>query len=204
MSDLQNLVPIKVKILLGPDGKHQYPPFNQLAPSLRGHLDWATFFDTHGIGWHYDRLSGFGVSDANDPQVPAGHEHSNTDPSCWYGVSCVPKPFADAAVAAFPALVSLMSEASLETFYDDRAHAHEETEILDKEDLLALKARIDLENEPNAPTTPPSAEILALRARMLDPNDPKRGIRKNRNRKWADFKVAKGLSIDQSQAKPGA
>lgn len=202
MSDLQNLVPIKVKIVRGPDGKHQYPAFNALAPDLRAHMDWAEFLDAHGIGWHYDKCSGFGESDAVNPQVAPDDEHRNDDPSCWFGATCVPEPFAQAAAARFPALVTIISEESFERFYDGRAHLHEETEILDLQDLQKLQARLALEAMPNAPTKSPSETILKLREEMLDPDHPRRGIRKNPRRRWADWKATKRLTVHPSQRKP--
>lgn len=199
---MTHLVPIKVKIVVGPDGAHGYPPFNQLDPSVRGHLDWSKFFDVHGIGWHYDKLSGLGETDAGNDDVPANHPHRNDDRACWYGATCVPKPFAEAAAAKWPDLVTILDEASFESFYDDRAHANEEAELLDREVLAALKLRIDLENDPNAPTTPPSAEALEARRQMLDPASDRPGIRKNKNRRWADYKKRRNLQIDPARAKP--
>ncbi len=193
MAHFQNLVPIKVKICLGADGMHAFPPFNQLPSALRREMDWSKFLDAHGLGWHNDKLSGHGFSDEHDDAVPNGHEHENHDPSCWYVATCVPKLFADAAVTKWPDLVSKLSEASWASFYDDRAHAHEETQHLDVQELQGLLARIQLEALEVAP--PPSEEILALRKRMLDPNDQKRGIRKSKTRKWADAKKAKGVTI---------
>ena len=186
-----DLVPIKVKILRGPDGAHAYPPFNQLPAATRGHMDWSKFFDAHGLGWHYDGC-GFGELDQGDD---AAHEHANTDPDCWFGCTLVPEDFAAAAAARWPELVSELTEESWEAFHDDRAHATEEVEHLDTEALQGLLARIQLERDPDAPTVEPSAEVLALRAQMLDPEDQKRGIRKNRRRRWADVKADRGVTV---------
>jgi hypothetical protein len=193
MANLQNLVPIKVAILVGSDGKHLYPNFNSLDAGVRaGGKDWSQFFDSHGLGWHYDKLSGLGEKDSGDDPASI---HLNDDTSIWYGMNCVPEDFALAAVAKFPDTVSILTEAEWEAFYDTRAHVHEETEILDLDVLQKLKARLDLEAMDGAPTTDPTAEILALRAQILDPENSKRGIRKNPKRKWADYKLTKGLTI---------
>ena len=189
---MTELVPIKVKICLGADGHHKFPAFNNLPQGVRNGLDWSSYFDKHGIGWFYDSLSGFGETDSDG-------EHSNNDPSCWFGATCVPSAFADAAASAF-AEVTIISEASFRTFYDDRASVFAETEILDVEVLQGLLLRIQLEADPNAPTVTPSAEILALRAQMLDPESPRRGIRKNPKRKWADFKALAGVTIRAGEA----
>jgi len=190
------LVPIKVKIVRAPDGSHGYPQFNRLPAEVRGHLDWSKFFDSHGIGWHYDKLSGFGEVD--DGTVPAGHRHRNDDPDCWYGATCVPEAFAVAAQAEFPSEVEILTEAEFESFYDDRAHVNEDDESLDTDVLQGILARVQLEEKGIAPA--PSAEILAKRARCLDPSDQgARGIRKNVGRKWADFKKRRGVKIKGSQ-----
>ena len=189
---MADLVPIQVKILRGPDGKHAYPPFNSISPEIRGHLDWSVFFDTHGIGWHYDKISGLGEADEGNP-----------DPTCWFGCTCVPAEFAKEAVRLFPSRVEIVPEKEWEAFYDERAHAHEETEILDVEALRGLQARLALEADPSAPTVTPSEEIVDLRRKMLDPEEANRGIRKNPNRRWASFKSKAGLSIHPDHAKSG-
>ena len=186
------LVPVKIKICLGTNGQHKFPNFNRIPINLREGADWSQFFDRAGLGWHYDKLSGFGELDqGTDP----AHLHVNNDPSCWYGANCLPADFVAAAVVMFPGEVTVMTEAEWASFYDDRAHCHEETEQLDTDVLTALKARLDLEADPEAPTKPPSAEILALRAEILDPSNDRRGIRKNKRRKWADFKMVRGVTI---------
>lgn len=193
-----DLVPIKVKILIGPDGMHQYPAFNKVPPQLRGDLNWSKFFDRY-TGWHYDKLSGHGEvdqrGDADDP-------HRNDDVKCWYGAACLPADFVEEAVREFPGLVEILPEASWERFYNERSHVHAETEILDLQDLQKLQARVALEQAGVAPT--PSAEILTLRAEMLDPDNLRRGIRKNPEKTWEGYKTKKGITIRSQERKPSA
>lgn len=194
---MTELVPVKIKIRLGADGKHKFPNFNQLPSNLRGGQDWSHFFDSAGLGWHYDKLSGLGELDCgSDPAC----FHLNNDPDVWFGATCLPEAFVDAAVAKFPGEVVELTEAEWGLFYDNRAHVHEETEVLDTEALQGLKARLDLEADPNAPTKEPSASILALRAEMLDPDNTRRGIRKNPKRRWADHKLTLGVTIRPPRA----
>lgn len=190
---MADLVPIKVRICIGPDGKHKHPPFNQLDPAIRGHMDWSHFFDVHGLGWHYDQVSGLGESDLNDPDVDNSSEHANPDPACWYGANCLPKPFVDAAVATFPDDVVTLSEASWETFYDERAHVYEDDEVLDADTLVAIDARIRLEESGHAPA--PSQAIVRLRADALNPAKKKRGICTNPRRYWVLLKASRGIVI---------
>ena len=192
------LVPIKVKIYLKPNGRHLFPSFNDLPSALRGETDWSYFFDSHGIGWHYDKLSGHGEKDQTEV---TGDIHLNDDLTCWYGATCVPAAFADAAASAFPDTVEIISEASFERFYNDRAHIREEEEIRDLESLQKLEVELSLESRANPPKIP-TAATNARRAEMLDPNHPRRGVRKNHRRFWADFKVRRGVVIRDAEALP--
>jgi hypothetical protein len=179
---ITDLIPIKVKILKGvKNGKaqHIYPDFNLISSEIREGMDWSDYFDYKGIGWHYDKLSGFGEVDAVNP-----------DPDVWYGCTCVPKAFADSAVTLFPSIVTIINESDFEVFYNDRAHVHEPTEIIDTDKLQAIKARRDL----GLQDTP---EIL----KALDPNDPTSGVVLNKNKTWELFKSRKGLQIDATRAK---
>lgn len=179
-----NLVPIKVKIGIGTDGKEEYPQFNNLNSDVRASMDWSNYIDAHGTGWHYSE---------------EGHGEG-ADPDNWYGCTLVPKPFADAAVSKFPDQVQIISESDFEDFYDNDSMSKQETEILDTTVLQGIAARVQLE-ESSAPTVEPSAEILELRRKALDPNEPNRGIRKNPRRKWKDFKKFSSLQLDPSVPK---
>lgn len=174
------LVPLKVAIRLGEDGKHKYPDFNSLEASLRDNLDFAYYFDKHG-GWFYDQLSGFGEEDEFNP-----------DPSVWYGVVLVPKKFADAAVAAFPIDIEKMSAAEVESFYDSRVTVRDPQDHLDTNELLGIEARVRLET---ALGITPSPDLLQRRADALNPDHPQIGVRKNMKKKFKDLKSAKGFTI---------
>ena len=197
---MHDLVPLKVKIPLNAQGQHAYPKFNLLPEDVRGGMDWSKFIDTHGTGWHYDKVSGHGYSDQNNSNVPPNHPHKNDDPTIWYGCVCVPEPFADAAAAMFPELVEIIDEASFESFYDDRAHVHEEAELLDRDVVDMILTQRKAEAEGLLP--PPSAETLQRRADAMDPSKPNRGLRKNMNRRYADMKAARGLTIKNKPKNP--
>ena len=79
------LTAIKVKILRKKEGNrmvNDYPSFNDLAANVRGDMDWSCYIDAFGIGWHYDKISGFGETDAE-----------NTDPASQYAITAVPDAF---------------------------------------------------------------------------------------------------------------
>jgi hypothetical protein len=180
------LIPIKIKITRGTDpaGKLQnlYPPFNEMPPEKRGNMDWSYYVDKEGIGWHYDKKSGFGEIDVVNP-----------DPTVMYGCVAMPVDFATEALQRWPNLVTRLTEAEFAAFYDDRAHAHEETEKLDAQVLQAIHARVQLEAAGIAP--PPSKEILARRKECLDPEHARSGIRRNKRKTWKQFKAHTKITI---------
>lgn len=168
----RQLVPLKVKIGLRPNGQAKYPDFNSLAIVTASGKDWAKYVDIEGDGWHYDKKSGHKDDDA---QSPVGTQ---------WGVLLVPQAFADEAVVAFPAKVQIILEAEWETFYDNRAHAHEEDEEIDLGRLRAIEQKQRL-----------SLPLTTQQQDAIDPAKDERGIRKNKRRKWADYKAQKGITI---------
>ncbi len=178
---MRTLVPLKIKVGLDEiTGYAKYPNFNLgVNPSIRKGLDWSKYIDVHGGGMHYDKT--------------CGHKEDSVDSP--YGQQwccmCVPSDFANAAVAAFPGEVSIISEVDFEAFYNDKAHAHEPDDILDTEALNGLNAQRQL-------MVARGTEVAALDVkitRALDNTNPERGVRKNPNKTWADVKKAKGITI---------
>jgi hypothetical protein len=173
---LTNLVPIRVKIKKGVvNGKvaHIYPDFNTLSSANRGNLDWSLFIDTSGTGWHYDKVCGFGEADAY-----------NGDVDVWYGCLCVPSAFATEAISLFPDDVEQLSEADFETFYNDRAHAHEPEEIYNTPALEGIKVKQQL-----------NVKLSDSDKDALNPDKPNPGINKNHNKTWALYKAKKNITI---------
>lgn len=127
------LVALRVKIGRAKDKQNRmmnsYPDFNKLPPEVRGGVDWCYYVDQY-TAWHYDKLSGFGEAD-----------DYNQDPDMQYGCFCVPKEFADAALAMFPNQVEQLEELDFEDFYDNRAHAHEVEMMYAPDVLNGLRAK---------------------------------------------------------------
>lgn len=177
-----NLVPIQVILNRRPDGGIAWPDFNQVESSLRNDQPWSKFIDSAGIGWHYDKVNNLGTG---------------ADNGC--ASTLVPQAFAEAAVLLFPSIVSIVDEATFEKFYNDKANAHMPIEFLDTDILQGITARVKLETDGVAPA--PSAEILAARAKCLDPTEQEyRGIRKNMKKKWTDARDALNVTIHPDQS----
>lgn len=170
-----NYTPIKVKIGLNAKGYADYPNFNALS-NLDG-MDWSQYVDSKGLGWHYDKTSGHKESSDDSPM---GQQ---------WGVLIVPKAFADEAVAMFPNECTKLTETELEDFYDNKAHAHEPEETVNEQ---ALKIYSTIEGAGGTLT----ATQKTKRTNALNPDNAELGINKNLNKKWSDYKVKVGATID--------
>lgn len=162
------LVPVKIKIGLKPNGSALYPNFNVL-PSVD--VDWSYYIDRHGSGWLYD-CCGHKEEEAGSP---AGQQ---------WGMILVPQTFADEAVAAFPSDVTKLTEAEAEDFYDNKHARDFEDEDIDLKVVDAIRAKQAL----NLPLT-------AHQQDALDPDSNTRGIRKNPKKKFSTFKQERGITI---------
>jgi hypothetical protein len=170
---MRNLAAIKVKILKNQEtNQHQYPDFSQLEVIKNSGTDWQRYIDIFGLGWHYDKVCGHYEDEQDSPY------------GMQWGVLIVPKEFAVQAVAEFPALVFNMTEDDLKTFYNERAHAQEPDELVSIEVLDAIKTKQDL-----------GLVLTAQQNKALDPGDDTPGIRKNKRRYWADYKILVGAKI---------
>ena len=178
-----NLVPIQVKLFRRANGEADWPDFNQIDSALRDSQPWSKFIDSKGTGWIYDKISNLGTG--------AVHGTATT---------LIPEDFANAAVARFPNLVSIVDEATFELFYEQRALIRMPTEFLDTEVLQGIVARKQLEDLGEAP--PPSQEIVDARVKCLDPSEQNyRGIRKNLKKKWKDAKSDYQVTIHSTYEK---
>jgi hypothetical protein len=171
---MRELVPIKVKIGLKNNGQALYPDFNNMNCIKNSGLDWSKYVDIKGLGWHYDKKCGHKEEDSTSPY---GMQH---------GVLVVDKEFADEAVGRFPGEVEKLTEVKLKEFYDDRAHCHEQDEEIDVNVLQGIKMKQDM-----------GLDLTPQQLKALDPDDETRGIRKNKKKKWDDFKKLKGIKIVQ-------
>lgn len=172
----KELVPIKVRIELDPNGRHKYPNFNSLLAV--GNLDWSHYVDKEGTGWHYDSCCGHGI---DTPESPFG---------ILYGMLLVPKTFADEAISHFPYLVTKMIEAECQDFYNNHSHKQDFEFEINEETLKYF----DYREKSGVPLTP---EEISLKAKSLDPDDETPGLKKNWRKKWVDYKARIGFNIIQ-------
>ena len=168
------LIPLKVKIGLRPNGHADHPDWSRLPLALADDPARHMFH-----GWQYDKTSGHAES---TPDSPIGVQ---------FGVVLVTAQFAREALTTFPALIEVLTEAQLETFWDDKARGHMPADRVDLEALDAL----NLERQLRVGIGQPAAALNARIARALDPDDPQPGKRKDHLRRWADAKVRLDVTI---------
>jgi len=172
---VRKLVPMKIKIGKQTNGHYKYPDFNSLDSIRNSGMDWTVWIDSNGDGngWHYDQTSDH---NNNTEDSPFGQR---------WGVVVVPKQFVIEAVDVFPNECSVLTEEELEDFYDNKAHINEPEELFDKDILEGIKLKKDL-----------GLTLTEDQLKALDPNDNTRGIRKNKRKKWKDFKEKADIEIE--------
>ena len=176
------LVPIKVKIGLRANGHADHPQWS-LLPMITNEQQEKQYMPH---GWMYDKS--------------CGHVEARKEGDAWdspigmqWGCLLVTKQFATEAIATFPALVTEITEAEFEDFYNTKCVAHMSENDYDIEALDGLKLEHDLKIINGDDVT----EIKARIAKAIDPSDSAAGIKKNTNKIWADRKVSLDVTIKQ-------
>lgn len=175
---MQNLVPIKVKIGLRPNGHADHPDWYKLP--LAKDVDPATQMST---SWKYDNLYGH---QEEGPDSPIGMQ---------WGMLFVTPLFAQQAKQVFPDLVFEMTEAEAQDFWENKYAVDLLENNANIGVLQALQIELDLKTKLDIDTTVLKAKI----AKALDPNDKEIGLRKNSLKKWIDAKVLLGINIVSSK-----
>lgn len=170
------LVALRIQISLQ-GNTWTYPDFNKITPAYRGNVTWQEFIDRFG-GWHYDQCCDFMEVDEQSP-----------DEGIKIGCFLVPEEFATEAVQMFEDVVTVIDEATFEKFHDDRAHVHQPVEKIDSEILNGLRAKYGQTGALD------SSVMTQEEQEMLDPEHPRPGIVKNKNRKFVDVKARRGLKL---------
>lgn len=173
-----DLVALKVKIGLRPNGHADHPAFNNIDSAIRKDMDWSHYVDQYGTGWHYDKSCGH-----KEHRVEANSDTDSPMGMQW-GILMIPEDFADAAISKFPKECSILTEAQLQEWYDNRCHKHEPEEKLDLRVLEGIKAKRDA----GIPLNQSDNDAL-----NVDNDTP--GITRNKNKRWIDFKANKGIKI---------
>lgn len=171
---MKDLVPLKVQIGLRSNGYADHPDWMKLPLAAT-----EKPADHMMVGWKYDRTS--------------GHKEETLDSpfGMQWGMILVTEQFATEAVTTFPKLVTVLTEAEAQVFWDEKVHGHMPENRIDTEQLQGLKAQRDLLVDMNMSVV--DVDKVILKALDADSDEP--GVRKNKAKKWTDAKEALGIAI---------
>lgn len=169
------LVPIKVKIGLRSNGHADHPDWTKL-PMINSDSEVRQYAPS---GWLYDKSCGHQEDSVDSPM------------GMQWGCFLCTQEFATEAITAYPDLITQLTEAEFEDFYNNKAMAHLPEKNYNLDVLNGLKLELDLKKELNQNVVELSTKI----AKALNENDNEEGIRKNDERYWTDYKTKKGFTI---------
>lgn len=176
------LVALRIKIGLRPNRNADYPDFNQLPIIKTSGIDWSIWVDTFGLGWCYDKTCGHADS---GPDSPRGMQ---------WGCLMVPQEFAEQAQAMFGETCTCIKSDEFEKFYDEKAMAHIDNNIVDVKIVSGLKDTLELMEKSGASTSDIAVMKLKIK-NAIDPNSHEPGITKNHHKKWSDRKGLADVEI---------
>jgi len=168
------LVPIKIKVTKDSNGHFIYPKFKRDLQFFKDNPDY------HSEPILYDKKYDCKVEGVDSPI------------GMRWCIKLVPKEFAEEALDVFPDKVFEMTEEEAEDFYNNRAMAHLTENKYDINTLQGLQLELDLKEKLGQDTT----EIKERIAKAIDPDDESPGIRKNKRKKWKDFKEKADIEIE--------
>lgn len=169
-----NLVAIKVKIGLRDNGHADHPDWYKL-PLAASENPASHMFH----GWKYDKTSGHKETSADSPI------------GMQWGMVFVTQQFAIEAKSTFPELITELTEIEVEDFWNNRVTAHMPENRVNIPLLSAYNIELSLREKLEQDVTDLKSKI----AKVLDPNDPEPGMRKDPLKKWVDAKKYLDIEI---------
>ncbi len=215
-----NLIALKIKILRKfSQGQmcNDYPDFNSLPGNVRDNMDWSCFIDQF-TSWQYDKKSGFGEADSfnDDPTMQYGvfavpqafadaaiaafpgrvAQMTEAELGEFYEVRAHESEpelnYDEAVLSGLRARYGMIpvAKSRIIAFFTDTDDEGADARIVEFETILGrgltakerIKALKLCEMEPGD-------------CKAINPNHPASGIKKNKNRLYADFKERKGFTI---------
>ena len=172
----EKLVRIRVKIGLRANGHADHPDWSKV-PMCFTSDDMRKYCPQ---SWLYDKVSGHQTETLDSP---IGQQ---------FGYLLGTRAFVDQAIATFPELITELTEAEFETIFNTRVMGHIPENKYDQQVLAGLQIELSLKEAIAQDTTALKVKI----AKAIDPEDAEAGIKKNKEKKWSDFKVNKGIEIE--------
>jgi len=168
-----DMIPIKIKVTKGADGRFVYPKFKQTLKYFKDNPDYK------GESLYYDKVYDCKVESLDSPI------------GMRWCMKLVPVEFAQQAVAAFPDTVSIMTDVEAEDFYNNRAVKHLSDKNYNLIVLDGLQKELELKTALNLDTTDLKVEI----AKAIDPEDETPGVTINKEKTWTGMKTLRGINI---------
>lgn len=184
MSD--QLVPIKVKIGLRPNGQADHPDWTQLPMVQASGLGHNYKPGKRGGGWHYDKC---------------GHQKSLPDSpyGVQYGMLLVAEEFAQEAAQHMPDIVTIMTETEAEEFYETKVTADLSEYRRDVDTLAGLKTELELLEAIGEGTSQRVTDLKAKIGKAIDPDDPEPGIARVARKTWTGFKAELNVTTKEAE-----
>lgn len=172
---IKQLVPIRIKIGLRDNGHADHPDWNKL-PMINDDSDMKKECPT---GWLYDKTSGHQEESIDSPR------------GMQWGYLLCSQQFAVEAMSTYPALVIQLTETEFEDCFNNKVMSHLPEKKYDLDVLKGLKLELDLKKQLKQNVN----ELQIQIEKALDENNDEKGIKKNKDRYWVDYKVKKGFEI---------
>ncbi len=219
---MSELVALRIKIkrkFSGGQMQNDYPNFNALPDNVRDDMDWCCFIDQF-TSWHYDKKSGFGESDSYNPDertqygifcVPQSFadaallmfsdavEQVNESDFTWFYDDRAHAHESElrydaevlsglrARYGTIPVVTAELAEFFTDTTEDDKDAKIVEYEVAYLSGIkIKDKTKIKIDK---------LVEMEVSDRKAINPDHPSPGIRKNKDRFYADFKARKGFTI---------
>ncbi len=217
---MELLVALRIKIGRKFEGRqmvNSYPAFNSMPANVRGDMDWSHYIDQFTC-WHYDKKSGFGEQDDYNPSTQMQYGVFCVPPAfAETALAAFPEQVEQISEEEFAEFYdSRAHEHEPEVRYDEgalnglRARYGDiptvDTELIEfftnatEDDEAPLSAQYKAKKGRNL-TAQEKQHIKTLvkmtsgDCKSLNPNHPSPGVRKNKNRFYADFKSRRGFTI---------
>jgi len=181
----QELVPIKVKIGLKDNGHADYPNWGLLPLAASGMGDQGrrdVAAKSMSSSWKYDNRYGH---TEEGPDSPVGMQ---------WGMLFVTKQFAKEALAMWPDLITEMTEAEAETFWNERYAVDMPDMKADEKTLVTLKNELILRKEAGLDTT----DVINRIKKAVDPDDYALGVRRHKLKKFTKAKDTLNVKLVKS------
>jgi hypothetical protein len=172
---MRTLKGMKVKITLNKNNQAIYPDFNNLQVIKDENVSFEIYIERNSQGgWIQDQTS--------DIKTDSGSESPH---GVHYAMLLMPAAFIDQACAVFKDTCTALDEAAIEEFFNNKVQINAPVETIDNGILQGIKDKVALGG------TKETYDDDAL-----DKHSDTPGVRINKYKTWALYKVLKNITIE--------